>query len=282
MKKLSIVIPTYNEQDVIAECLRSLSDQTYKEFEVIIVDDGSTDSTVSIINDFSQNKNSYAISLQKGKHKGAGAARNLGAKEANGDILVFVDADMTFDKKFLSHLVQPILDGKSRGTFPEEEIVSNWDNVWSRCYNLNEGWENKKRHPKYYPKTQQVFRAILKTEFDKVGGFTPGGYNDDWSLSEKLGYLANVSPQATFYHKNPSSLSEVFKHAKWVGKRPYKFGIFGYLIGLFRSSLPVSLVVGIFKSFIYSVPQFVVFKIVSDTGIFLGILDYMFTKRGAK
>jgi len=276
---ISVIIPIYNEEDVILNCLESLSKQSVKDFEIIVIDDGSTDKT------FEKMRFSFAIKdvkvLQQ-KHLGPGAGRNLGVKHAKGEILVFVDADMTFDRNFLKMLVKPIVTGKSKGSFSKDEHVSNWNNIWARCYNLNEGWENKKRHPKNYPDKQKVFRAILKSEFDRVGGFTAGGYNDDWSLSEKLGYKADVAEKAIFYHKNPDNLKEIFNHAKWVGKREYKFGLLGYFVGLVRSSFPVSIIIGLVKSFIYSRPIFLIFKVVYDSGIFIGILSYIFTKKGAK
>ena len=270
---ISVIIPTYNEESVILDCLTSLAKQTYKDYEIIVVDDGSTDKTLEIV------KN---VKILQQKHLGPGAGRNLGAKSAKGDILVFVDADMTFDENFLKMLIKPILAGQSKGTFSKDEYVSNWDNVWARCYNLNEGWENKKRHPKNYPSTQKVFRAIKTSEFFKVGGFTAGGYNDDWSLSQKLGYEATIAEKAIFYHKNPEKLVEIFNHAKWVGKRRYKLGVFGYMIALVRSSLPVSVVIGILRSTFYLLPAYLIFKLVYDFGVFVGILNYIFTKRGSK
>lgn len=278
---ISVIIPTYNEEDVILKCLESLGKQKGVEFEVIVVDDGSTDATPLKLRSAS-NTLKYKLIIINGKHGGPGVARNLGAKQAKGNILVFVDADMTFDKHFLKMLVKPIISGKSKGTFSKDEMVSNWEKPFARSYNLNEGWENKKRHPRKYPDTQKVFRAILKSEFESVGGFTAGGYNDDWSLSEKLGYEATLAEKAIFNHKNPDNLKEIFNHAQWVGKRKYKLGMLGYLVGLIRSSLPVSLVVGLTKAFIYREPSFLVFKIVYDAGVFIGIIKYMFTKTGAK
>lgn len=276
--KVSIIIPTYNEKDVLQKCLDSLSKQTYKDIEVIIVDDGSTDPTS--LKELRGASGYFKLLYQP--HSGAGAARNHGAKLAKGEILVFVDADMTFDHDFIENLIKPIIDKKYKGTFSKEEIVSNWENIWSRCWNVNEGWEDKKRHPKNYPDHQPVFRAILKNEFDRVEGFTRGGYDDDWSLSKKLGYEAIAAPKAIFYHKNPDNLKEIFYHAKWVGKRKYKMGVVGYIIALIRASLPVSLLIGLYKSATCKLPYFVIFKVIYDLGIFIGILEFMFTGKSSK
>jgi glycosyltransferase involved in cell wall biosynthesis len=276
---ISVIIPTYNEEDVIYKCIESLSYQTLTDFEVIVIDDGSNDDTLNILSGVPNSK--FGMRVLRSEHIGAGAARNLGAASAKGEILVFVDADMTFEKDFLGRLIEPIEKG-AKGTFSKEEIVSNWDNPWARCWNINEGWEEKRRHPKNYPDTQPVFRAILKSEFEKVNGFTPGGYNDDWSLWEKLGYEAESAPGATFYHKNPGSLAEIFGHAKWVGKRKYKLGIFGYLVAILRVLLPFSIIIGLWKGLLNKNLRFLIFKIVYDFGILIGILLYMFSGRGAK
>lgn len=270
---ISVIIPTYNEESVILDCLKSLQKQSYTDFEVIVVDDGSTDKTLEIIQD---------VKVLEQKHLGPGAARNLGARQAKGYILVFVDADMTFDNNFLKNLVNPIINKKTKGTNSTDEYVSNWEKPLARAYSLNENWLNKKRHPKNVSSTQKVFRAILKSEFDRVGGFTPGGYNDDWSLSEKLGYEATVVKNAVFYHKNPDSLSEIFKHAQWVGKRSYKLYALGYIVALVRSSFPVSIIIGLYKSIVIFNFYFLIFKLTYDFGVFIGILKYMFTKKGSK
>lgn len=277
---ISVIIPTYNEKLVLEDCIESLGSQMLRDFEIVVVDDGSTDGTLGILENLAKTLPNFKFI--KETHKGAGAARNIGAKSARGKILVFVDSDMTFDTDFLQKITLPILEGKTRGTFSKEEFVANWDNVWARCWNINEGWEKKRRHPENYPDNQPVFRAILKSEFDKVGGFTPGGYNDDWSLYQKLGYEAENAPGAVFYHKNPASLNEAFYQAKWVGKRSYKFGFFGSLYALVRSSLPVSIIIGLYKSIRFSIPSFFVFKIVYDLGTFIGIVEYLISGRGSK
>jgi glycosyltransferase involved in cell wall biosynthesis len=279
---ITVIIPIYNEENAIENCLKSLLDQAEKDFEVIVVDDGSTDNSKVITQNLKlQFKNQKLILLEQ-SHKGPGAARNLAAKHARGEILVFVDADMAFDDNFLKMLTKPIVSGKAKGTFSKYEYVSNWDNVWARCWNINEGWEPKRRHPKNYPDHQPVFRAIAKSEFLRVGGFTPGGYNDDWSLGKKLSYDAVSAPGAVFYHENPGSLHEIFFHAKWVGKRPYKLGIIGDIVALVRVFLPISLLVGCIKSITNKEPAFIIFKTVYNTAITLGIFEKVIYGKMAK
>lgn len=281
MKKVSVIIPTYNEEKTILDCLESLGEQTYKDFEIIIVDDGSTDKTRELVRNLT--RLIPDLKLLRQKHKGAGAARNRGARRAKGDILVFVDADMTFDKDFIKKLIAPIVKGEATGTFSKEEYLANKDIVWARCWNINRGFPADRMHPVDYPDSQKVFRAIIKKAFEKAGGFDEkAGYTDDWSLAERLGKEAVVAPGAVFYHKNPETLGDVFIQSRWMAKRRYKLGVVGSLIALIRVSLPVSVVFGIVKAIIHQLPAFVLFKIVSDAGSFLGILEYLFLGKVSK
>lgn len=228
MLDVSIIIPVYNEEKVIGRCLESLSQQTLKQRGVIIVDDGSTDKTLEVLSQLATGNSQLVI--VRSTHLGAGAGRNAGARMAAGQILVFVDADMTFSKTFLEDLVKPILEGKSKGTFSKLEYIANWNNRWARFWNYAKGIYEPRSIPEDYPKTAPVFRAILKSEFDRVGGFDENkGYNDDWSLSEKLGVKATET-KARFLHYNPENLTEAFIQARWTGKRKYKFGILGGLV----------------------------------------------------
>jgi len=272
---ISIIIPTYNEEKVIEECISSLQNQTERNYEIICVDDGSTDDTKNILK-------SLKVKFLEQTHQGPASARNRGARKAKGKILVFIDSDMTFDKNFIKNLTKPIVEGKAKGTFSKEEYVKNWDNIWARCWNINENLPAKTRLPKNHPDHQKVFRAILKSEFDRVHGFSKGGYTDDYTLSEKLGYEAINAPNAIFYHNNPSTLKEVYIQAKWAGKRKYKLGKLGIIIALARSSPPVSILIGVCKSIINKNFYFAIFKIVYDLGIFIGIAEMIFTGKLSK
>lgn len=264
--KVSIVIPTYNEEETIASCLSSLQEQIYKSYEIIVIDDGSDDKTISIVEGF-------PVKLIKQVHQGPAVARNRGADVAQGEILVFVDADMTFSPNFIEELVRPIEKGEASGVFSKEEYISNWNNVWSRCWNYNQNWPKQKMIPDDFPDEGNDFRAILKKEFLRVGGFDDVGYTDVWSLFKKLGYRPKAVKGAKYYHSNPSNLGEVFIQSKWVAKREYKFGLLGKIFALIRLSLPFSVVVGVAKSIKYNEMKFFIFKIVYDFGGFLGIVE---------
>lgn len=271
------MIPTFDEQEVIGDCLTSLTNQSYKDMEIIVVDDGSEDKTVELVKKFK------GVKLLRQDHGGPGSARNKGARVSKGEILVFVDADMTFDIRFIEKLVAPIVTGKAKGSFSKDEIVSNIDNWWSKNWNYEtSGSESSKRLPKNYPSESPVFRSILKEEFERVGGFDLIGYNDDWSLSEKLGYKARLAKDAVYYHKNPDSGMEVWKQAQWVGRRRYKLGLIGRLIGLIRTSLPISLISGLIKSVKIKRWSFVGFKLFYDLAIFSSILVFLVNKKHAR
>lgn len=89
--KISIIIPSYNEEKNISRCLDSVLNQTFTDFEVLCVDDGSSDGTFEIIKNYSE-KDSRIIPL-KNPDKGVSSARNFGIENAKGDYIGFVDSD---------------------------------------------------------------------------------------------------------------------------------------------------------------------------------------------
>ncbi len=206
MSKISVIIPVHNEEKDISLCLKSLNEQSFKDFEIIVVDDGSTDNTLGVVKEFSK------VGIIKGQHKGPGFSRNLGARAAKGEILVFIDADMTFDKDYLKNLASPIIKNpKVIGTTHELEIVKNTSNIWSRCW-------GKIRVSKEEAKDIKVFRAIRKDIFLKLGGFDPKyGYADDQSLWFNHKVRPVVAKNAVCYHRNPETLRSVYRQSRWIG-----------------------------------------------------------------
>ena len=89
--KVSVVIPVYNSEKYLKKCLNSVIYQTLKETEIICVDDGSTDSSAKILNEFAEKDSRFILISQENKF--AGAARNRGLEAAGGKYIVFWDAD---------------------------------------------------------------------------------------------------------------------------------------------------------------------------------------------
>jgi glycosyltransferase involved in cell wall biosynthesis len=200
---ISVVIPTYNEEKDIKGCLESLRKQSFKDFEIIVVDDGSTDKTTEIVK-------KYKVKLIKGEHKGPGFSRNIGAREAKGEILIFIDADMSFHKEYLKNLIAPI-KGEVIGTTHDYEVAVNTKNKWSFLWGKIRVDENN-------VKDVPIFRAIRKDKFLEMGGFDPKySYADDQTFWFKYKIKPVIAKNSTCYHKNPESLKSTFKQARWIG-----------------------------------------------------------------
>ena len=99
--KISIIIPVYNIENYIIECLESVLAQTYTDYEVIIVNDGSTDNSVQVISDFIKEKNLDNFVLLSKENGGPASTRNFAMKVAKGDWFAFVDGDDWLEPQYL-------------------------------------------------------------------------------------------------------------------------------------------------------------------------------------
>ncbi len=100
--KISIIIPVYNVEKYLQECLDSILAQTFQEFEIICVDDGSIDKSLEILQEYKRKDDRFVILQQR--HAGAGAARNHGLKLAEGKYIQFLDSDDYFEPTLLEEL----------------------------------------------------------------------------------------------------------------------------------------------------------------------------------
>lgn len=105
-EKVSIIIPVYNIQEYVGRCINSIIHQTYSNIEIIIVDDGSTDNSGSICDEYKMKDNRIRV-IHK-RNGGLSSARNAGIEIANGELLSFVDGDDWVDEKYIETLVLAI------------------------------------------------------------------------------------------------------------------------------------------------------------------------------
>ena len=108
---VSIVVPVYNTENYIAKCLDSIAAQTYKDFEVIVVDDGSSDSSGEICDDYASRDNRFKVFHIK--NGGVAAARNFALEKCNGKYVTFVDSDDWVKPEFLEMLYDEVSKNRS-------------------------------------------------------------------------------------------------------------------------------------------------------------------------
>lgn len=104
MTKISIIIPVYNTESYIEECIESILAQSFVDFEAIFIDDGSQDNSFAVINKFVNQDD--RIKLYHQNNAGVSAARNLGLNYATGDYIAFIDSDDTIEPDYLNRLYQ--------------------------------------------------------------------------------------------------------------------------------------------------------------------------------
>ena len=120
--KISVIIPTYNRETLIVDSINSVLNQTYKNIEVIIVDDGSVDNTQQEIDKIKDNRIKY-IKLEK--NYGAPNARNIGIKNAVGQLISFQDSDDILYPNKLEKQFHNIINKKSNLDFCKIKVIFN-------------------------------------------------------------------------------------------------------------------------------------------------------------
>lgn len=212
----SIVIPTYNRQPILEKCLRALEQQRYDEalisgYEVVVVDDGSTDGTVDWLR---QNQAEFPhVRLIEQDHKGPAAARNLGVEMAKGDTIIFIDSDLVVLDGFLQahasalKVAQVRTGGDLIFTYGRVVNTANFDDPTSEPFKITD-------YSQAFFATGNV--AIAKHWLVKAGlfdtQFTLYGW-EDLELGvrlKNLGLSLVKVPEAVGYHWHPPfSLEDV-------------------------------------------------------------------------
>jgi glycosyltransferase involved in cell wall biosynthesis len=108
MNKISIIVPVYNSENTLDRCIQSILAQTWKDFELILTDDGSDDSSLAICRRYAENDSRVKVFRQS--HAGASAARNTGIRHSSGEYLMFVDADDFIEPEMLERFAATAQD----------------------------------------------------------------------------------------------------------------------------------------------------------------------------
>ena len=110
MDRVSVIIPTYNRAGLISETLDSVLAQTWGDYEIVVVDDGSEDDTAGVLAEFGGR-----VIYRRIEHAGAGAARNVGLEMAHGEFVAFLDSDDVWDARFMEKMLATLCQASWAG-----------------------------------------------------------------------------------------------------------------------------------------------------------------------
>jgi glycosyltransferase involved in cell wall biosynthesis len=165
--KVSVIIPVYNCEKYLKQCLDSVTGQTLKEIEIICVDDGSTDTSLQILKQFENGDSRIKVIQQK--NAGAGAARNNGLSVAKGEYLSFLDSDDFFEPDMLEKAYNQAKHGSAQVVvFGSDQYYEETDEFKSVSWTLR-----KAALPPYRPMyfrtfTDNVFKVFVGWAWDKL------------------------------------------------------------------------------------------------------------------
>ena len=123
MDKISVIIPCYNAEGFIESSINSVLEQDYENIELIVVNDGSSDTSLDVLRKFGND-----IVLINQKNQGASIARNSGLKKATGEYIAFLDSDDYWDKKFLRKMHKKAIDESVKLVYCGWQHVGNYPN----------------------------------------------------------------------------------------------------------------------------------------------------------
>ena len=141
MDKISIIIPLYNVEKYLRKCLNSIINQTYKNIEIILVDDGSTDESPAICDEYAKKDNRIKV-IHKA-NSGVSSARNLGMRESTGDYIVFVDSDDYVSNDFCEVLYKGLKENDCDISCIGYNVVDVYDNITSSSSQITDLEDNE-------------------------------------------------------------------------------------------------------------------------------------------
>ncbi|MFW2135642.1 glycosyltransferase [Chryseobacterium sp. TY4] len=222
MNSISIIIAIYNRRDELFELLNSLLRQTDKNFEIIVVDDGSQIDLSPTIKIF---ENQLDMRFYRKTNSGPGLTRNYGAKRAKNDWLVFVDSDVIVEENYIENIKKDLTEIPC-DAFGGADKAHKGFNIMQKAisYSMTSVFTtggirgNKKAVSKFQPRSFNM--GVNKEVFLKVGGFSEMRIGEDPDLSMTLwenGYTTAFFDNIGVYHKRRTDLGK-------FSKQVYQFG----------------------------------------------------------
>ena len=223
MNSISIIIAIFNRKDELFELLTSLVFQTNKDFEIIVVDDGSKIDLRHTIELFSETLN---IQFFRKPNSGPGLSRNYGAKRAKNDWLVFVDSDVIVEKDYIENIKKNIQENPCDAFGGADKAHKGFNLIQKAIsYSMTSVFTtggirgNKNSVTKFQPRSFNM--GVRKTAFLEVGGFSDLRFGEDPDLSMTLweqNFNTRFFDNIGVYHKRRTDFGR-------FSKQVYQFGV---------------------------------------------------------
>ena len=247
MPKFSIIIPVYNVEKYIKKCLDSVFSQTEKDYEVIVVNDGTQDNSIELIKD-------YNIKIINQKNQGLSAARNIGAKHATGEYLLFLDSDDYLEKNTLKEIKKSLKNNPDLVRFQIREVFENGKKIdyKEESFLNKDGVEAFKLITKYHFVENAWCYAIKKEYYKKEKyKFLKGTYHEDFGLTPLIILKAKIVNSISYvgynYLQRSGSIMNNLNYSKTKKKVDDMFKHYNYLLDEAKKT---NLDITLFKSFI--------------------------------
>ncbi|WP_287584510.1 glycosyltransferase family 2 protein [Candidatus Borrarchaeum sp.] len=209
---ISVIIITYNRCRELERCLDSLMAQKNTNFEIVVVDGGSTDCTIDLIKQ-------YPIKfVRESKRSGISAARNLGISNSKGGIVVFLDDDAIAEKDWLKSLVKPFEDERIAGV--SGKVIPITNTLFNREFAPDYDQGPDIKETKYFVGCNMAFRKSALIEAGYFDTKIKYGHDENELCSRLLsaGYLLVYTPYAVAHHDYVPSFSALLRKKFKLGK----------------------------------------------------------------
>ena len=222
---VTVMIPAHNEEGVISNTVQNILNMDYENFDIIVIDDRSTDNTASVIKDLEQKyKKVTALIRPKDAFPGKSAVLNDAFKVAKGEAILVFDADATVDPDFLSKLI-PYLEPKDVGAVQARKVIRNKNvNLLTRCqnneYTMDTHFQVGRDSIKGAVELRGNGELIKRQALDDIGGWNNYTLVDDLDMSTRLhikGWDIRFCPDAVVYEEGIIYLRPLYRQRRrWL------------------------------------------------------------------
>ena len=214
--KYSVIIPVFNRPDEVDELLQSLCEQQFRDFEVLVVEDGSSLPCAEVVAKYSQMLN---IHYYNKPNSGPGQTRNYGAERSQGEYLIILDSDCILPPDYFNAIEEELSRKSAEAFGGPDRAHHSFSNIQKAInYSMTSFFTTggirggKKKMDKFYPRSFNM--GVKREVYLQLGGFSKMRFGEDIDFSIRIfkaGCSCRLFPNAWVYHKRRTDLKKFFK-----------------------------------------------------------------------